>query len=334
MDSILNYPIIPLDIYKRYKDAKKFRVYDTDTFWQMINAIKADCKNGSAINSRLAQLIVFDLKMRINHPTVYKENSSAKVLEQRMAYLCNGQTGDDIFKHNPDINHLLSTEEIKSIPDESYEEISTSIASNYREKGDVIIFNPREVIPYKISIKSLIPDNEEVNFGSCSFPSLFVGIDDELKNLGERKSKYNREVGNKTYKVGRGSRAQLVELFAYLEEVGLLSQFMERFELIFKGVFKEDVLFYIKDHDHLIISMMKNEEFISCVLESVKNHYKEKSKFVISRWEGNSIRMDRKILMKNCKRSINIRFDSLIDEAELVGILKSCDYTKVQQLLK
>ena len=79
---------------------------------------------------------------------------------------------------------------------------------------------------------------------------------------------------------------------------------------------------------------MKNEEFINCVLESVKNNYKVKAKFVINRWEGNSLRMDRKLLMKKCTRSINIRFDSLINEPELIGILKSCDYSKVQQLLK
>lgn len=54
----------------------------------------------------------------------------------------------------------------------------------------MIFYDPRQDSSYKVSIKSLIPENKEINFGAFDFTSLVQGIlDDKFLALGERRSK-------------------------------------------------------------------------------------------------------------------------------------------------
>ena len=334
MDNIINYPIIPLGIYKRYREAKRLAAHDTVSFWSVFKAIVNDCGSGNLLHQRLARLIVFDLRTRINHPSVFRENTSAKVLEDRIAYLCDGRTGDSLSKKNPNISSLLSDTQILSLPGEFRDTICDKVSSNFREKGDVIFYDTTNASAYKVSIKSLIPSNNEVNFGSFEWTSLFYGIFDEIISLGERTSNLEKTVDGVKYKMGKGSKQQLTNLFKYLVRINKLQDFFDRFEILFRGVFKEDILFYIKDHDVLKIHLMTNNEFVDCVTNSLRNNYDNKRKLVINRWEGNSIRMDRNILLSYCSRNIEIPFSNLVNSAEIIGILHTTESMKEETLLQ
>lgn len=181
-----------------------------------------------------------------------------------------GRTSDDLPKINPNIDRLLSQEEIEKIPTE----IQLKICSNFREKGDLIFYDPRQDSSYKVSIKSLIPENKEINFGAFDFTSLVKGIlDDKFLALGERRSKIKVSFNDTDYEIGRGSKAQLSELFQYLNQIGKLEEFFERWEIAFKGVFKKDVLIYIKNYKRLQIYLLSNDDFRRCISDSLRLHW-------------------------------------------------------------
>ncbi|NQY05052.1 MAG: hypothetical protein HRT68_02330 [Flavobacteriaceae bacterium] len=331
MDKILKYPLIPQNVYERYRALKRIPVYDSTTMQKLIFHIAADAqKEDNTEVSKLAKLILFDLKNYLNHPAVYKEKYTASALENRLALLGDGRTSDDLPKINPNISSLLSQHEIEKIP----AEIQLKICSNFREKGDLIFYDPRQDSSYKVSIKSLIPENKEINFGAFDFTSLVTGIlDDKFLALGERRSKIKVSHNDVDYEIGRGSKAQLSQLFHYLNEIDKLEEFFERWEIAFKGVFKEDVLIYIKNYKRLQLYLLSNEDFIRCISDSLRSYWNDMSSSAINRWEGNSIRMSRDVIIKYCTYSIDKEFNGFFNESKLVAILNEVQVEKTNKLI-
>ncbi len=331
MDRILKYPIVPQNVYERYRDRIKIPIYGNSTMTRLLFQIvkDADKRDGSEV-SKLAKLILFDFKNYLNHPAVYKEKYTASALENRLALLGNGRTSDDLPKINPRIDILLNEEEIEKIPSG----IHQKICSNFREKGDLIFYDPKKDSSYKVSIKSLIPDNKEINFGAFDFTALVVGIlEDEFLALGERKSKIEVSTDTTNYKIGRGSKAQLAQLFAYLNEVGKLDEFIERWEIVFKGVFKEDILIYIKNHQRLQIYLLSNSEFRICISESLRAFWNDMGKSAINRWEGNSIRMTRDVIVNYSSNQIDRDFRDFFNESKVIAVLNGVQSDKTNSLL-
>lgn len=157
MDKILKYPIIPHNIYEQYRDLKRKPISDNNSMKSLLNQLVNDglSKNNSEA-SILAKLILFDFKNFICHPSIFKENSTAIALENRLAFLGNGRTSDALAKTNPDISVLLGENELSKIP----LNIRNKICSNFREKGDAIFYNSKKDSSYKVSIKSLVPDKK------------------------------------------------------------------------------------------------------------------------------------------------------------------------------
>lgn len=331
MDKILRYPIIPQNIYEKYRAIKRKPVYDSISMIVLLKNLIIDAsKKDKSESSIWAKLILFDLKNYLNHPSIYKEKYTASALEYRLALLGDGRTSDDLPKINPNISSLLSAADIAKIPTE----IHPKICSNFREKGDLIFYNPRKDNSYKVSIKSLIPKNKEINFGAFDFTALVMGIlEDTFLALGERKSKLNIEIEGTKYEIGRGSKAQLQTLFQYVEMIGKKDEFLERWEIVFRGVFKEDIFIFIKNYKRLQIHLLSNEDFVKCVMDSLKNNWSNMAKSVINRWEGNSIRMSRDEIIEYCSFSIDADFKDFFNERKVIAKLNELQVYKTEELL-
>jgi hypothetical protein len=331
MDKILKYSLIPQNVYEKYRILKRFPIYSGDTMEKLISQIINDAlKTDNSEISKLAKLILFDLKNYLNHPAIYKEKYTASALENRFALLGDGRTSDDLPKINPEINSLLSLNDLEKIPSE----IHNKICSNFREKGDLIFYDPKIDSSYKVSIKSLIPENKEINFGAFDFNSTIKGIlDEKFLALGERKSKIKLTVDNFEFEIGRGSKAQLSQLFKYLNHTNKLSDFIERWEIVFSGVFKEDVLIYIKNYEKLQIYLLRNQDFKKCVSDSLREHWDDMPNSVINRWEGNSIRMSRDIIIKYSSFYIDRNFSDFFNEGKIIAVLNEVQIDKTQKLL-
>lgn len=332
MDKILKYPIIPHNIYEEYRDLKKKPISDNTSMKGLLNLLVNDglSKNNSEATI-LAKLILFDLKNFISHPSIFKENSTARALENRLSILGNGRTSDALSKTNPDIAVLLSQNELDKIP----LDVQTKICSNFREKGDAIFYNPKKDNSYKVSIKSLIPDNKEINFGAFDFTSLVSGLlDEKFLALGERKSKLKITHEGIDYELGRGSRIQLENLFKYIKAIGKIDEFIERWEIVFSGVFKEDIFLFIKDFKVLKIYILSNENFKQCISDSLRAINNDSSKSAINRWEGNSVRMSRDIIVDYCDFKIEKNYSDFFDEKKIISKIKDIDFLKQSELLK
>lgn len=332
MDKILKFPIIPNNIYEEYRDLKKKPISDNASMKGLLNLLVNDglSKNNSEA-SILAKLILFDLKNFISHPSIFKEGSTARALENRLSILGNGRTSDALSKTNPDITVLLSKNELDKIPSD----VQSKICSNFREKGDAIFYNPKRDNSYKVSIKSLIPDNKEINFGAFDFTSLVSGLlDEKFLALGERKSKLKITHKGIDYEIGRGSRNQLENLFKYIKAIDKIDEFVERWEIVFSGVFKEDIFLFIKDFKVLRIYILSNENFKRCISDSLRAINNDSSKSAINRWEGNSVRMSRDVIVDYCDFKIEKNYSDFFDEKKIISKIKDIDLLKQSELLK
>lgn len=331
MDSILKFPVIPESIYNEYRKLKKTPVSNHETFKRLITGLVKDAKGNGTLASKLAKLILFDWKNYINHPAIYKEKSTASALENRIALLGHGNTSDALPKKDPLISTLLSKKEYDKLP----LEVQAKICSNFREKGDAIFYDSKLNSSYKVSIKSLISDNKEINFGALEFASIIRGIlPDEFLALGERRSKINKTIGKREYEIGRGSRQQLGEFFDYIKADGKWKIFLERWKIVFSGIFKEDVIIYIKEHEKLKLYLISNKSFVESVFNSLVDTKDGYSNMIINRWEGNSIRVDRDLLIKHVDFKVEESFDNFFDENSIKIKIQEMENLKYKKLLQ
>lgn len=154
--------------------------------------------------------------------------------------------------------------------------VNSYVASNYREKCD-IEFNTS----YKLSIKSFIIDNKEINCGSFAREALFKDI---VTNYGgERKN-------------GLGSKGQFLDLFEQIERDGNWNTFVERFTYMTENIFKDDLLIFIKGGNSVDIYLIDSEKFRNTLISAVSLGPKF-AVSVLNRYEGNSIRIERDIFL-------------------------------------
>lgn len=139
MENTLKFPLIPIRVYNEYYSLRKRTIQDNETLKSLLNGLVKDCTSTKGEIVILAKLILFDLKNFINHPSISKESSTAKGLENRLALLGDGKTADALPKKDPNIEVLLEKQEIDKISIE----IQHKICSNFREKGDAIFYNSR-----------------------------------------------------------------------------------------------------------------------------------------------------------------------------------------------
>ena len=321
---LLTFPLIPIGVYELLKNEMNITVSNTDDLINIMNYLDKGRDNKNSILKRTLELIFFDLQFWINHPQVSKRKSTATTIEERIAYLGDGLLTDVTNRQNPIISDLLSNEEINNLD----EELKETICSNHREKGDVQFHNN-----YKLSVKSLISDNKEINFGAVKFTTLLKDIlDDDILIIGERKQTIIREHQDISYTIGRGSKPQLKQLFKYINALGKWTEFLNRCKIVFKGIYSEDILIYIKNPDIFEIHIISNQKFQDIINTSLSNYFSNNNS-VLNRWEGNSIRMERDYFINNATFSLKLNFDEITNSKDILSKLMTGDENKKNVLL-
>lgn len=280
LSDLILFPYIPQEIYEQYKNTHRVSVRNISTLDKELNRLFYTAKS----KDRLSQCILFDLYLSVNHPAVFKDNITGKRIEQRLSKMFALSTTDEIQKSNPKIEKLLTQNEIEQFD----ADVLNMVASNYREKGDLFFFDSSNNSLYKLSIKSLVPTNKEINFGAFEFQSTVKGIpeiEEDLINLQERDRPIELEIEGKKIKMGLGSAPLMSNIIDYIKSKGKINEYLKRFRILLQGVYKDDFLIYIKDDTKFAIFLIQNGVFIDILLNRVSNGFKG------MRIEGNAIRL-------------------------------------------
>lgn len=319
LSDLILFPYIPIEIFKEYKEKNKVKVNDFESIGREIQKLFKLSESGD----KHAQLLLYDLYLSINHQSVYKDNITGKRIEQRLSQLFALSTGDEIKKSNPNINSLMSDENIKLFDNKILE----LVCSNYREKGDLFFYKASTNELYKLSIKSLVPTNKEINFGAFEFISTLKTIPglEKLYAVQERKRTLTIIENDIKFKnIGLGSTKQLNELLNYIKFKGLYEEYKFKFKILLESVYKDDFLIYIKDNNHFKIYLVQNKDFIDFIISKLDSNFSN------TRIEGNSLRISGiKDLINMAKVKINLSFKTCMpDFHEIEKRLLELDYDK------
>ena len=213
---------------------------------------------------------------------VYKTKSSAEYFEYFFGAMFGGEIADTTKRKN--LNY--------EVPD-FFVNVKDKIASNKREKADIIFSDN-----YAISLKTLILDNLELNLGSFEKKVLFDGFGLNTF-LSERKS----ESG-----VGLGSVAQLSNLLSILKNNKKLDIFYDKFKKMIKFIFSHDLILAIKNDVSLDFYFFSGDEIYNIFSSFCDDINLVK---IVNRYEGNSIRINRNILLEKCSKKVILKFDKL-----------------------
>ncbi|MDD4530510.1 MAG: hypothetical protein PHO80_03085 [Candidatus Gracilibacteria bacterium] len=245
-------------------------------FFNYINNNKEKFNNSFLLNY---------LYRNISSDDVSKRKTTARDFEDFLGIVLGGKITDETIRTNDTHNSLFVENDF----------ITSFVKSNKREKIDIEFNNN-----YGFSIKTLMFDNREINFGSFEKKALFYdfGINEFLD---ERKGKSG---------IGLGSKPQLKKLFEIIEKNGEYERFRKRFLHMFKYIFSDDILIAIKNNLIMDIYIINGNDFYQ-LLEN-NSSSKEELLTILNRWEGNSIRMDRSKIL-SISKSIRLEFNFLTD---------------------
>ena len=259
------------------------------------------CYQNNNIHKFNSLYILNYIKEYITSIDVAKRKTSARVFEDLIAILFNGSVTDGSVRKN------LKLE----VPD-YFKNAKDKIAGNKREKVDIKFDTNNNY--FGISVKTLMPDNFEINMGSFEKQVLFDGFN-VSEYLKERKS---IDVDQK----GLGSSNQLKGLLNYISANGQYREFMSRFIHMFNYIFADDLLVLIKNISSIDLYFINGFdlcEFFSSKIDTVKNFTS-----IVNRWEGNSIRIDRRVLLTECK-SLKLTLDLNVLDETVISLINTFD---------
>lgn len=219
------------------------------------------------------------LYQNISAKDVAKRKTTARDLEDYLSILFNGKITDEVKRENKEVK-------IENIENDF---ITNFTISNKREKAD-IVFNDN----FAISVKTLMPNNYEINLGSFEKTALFYELD-VYDYLGERQGKVGK-LNNESIKIGLGSSNLLKNLLLLLNEKGKYEIFKSRFLKMAKEIFSDDMLIAIKNDVIMDLYFIKSKDFYNLFERNIDNIDSFIS--IVNRWEGNSIRVDREEFLK------------------------------------
>jgi len=220
-----------------------------------------------------ALVITNYLFTNIASEAVRKRKATAREFEDFLAFFLNGVVTDEKIRANANINLGNPSGD---------QEIDRYVISNRREKGDV------EFNGYKISVKTLVPSNLEMNWGSFAKEALFKGILEKTEYGSERKG-------------GLGSGPQLIKnIFNPIIKKGIWEKFKSRFSFMINEIFKDDYIIFIKGGNYFEIFVIPNEKIREIFKKHINKdpHYLTK---VFYRYEGHCIRGPIKPFIKEGK---------------------------------
>lgn len=236
-----------------------------------------------AFRRTFADLIVNKKKFKNAYLTLYiyekfcktrdvqTRKTSARDFEDFLSAISGGTVADSSTRHNTNDNNIFVENQF----------ITEWVVNNKREKADIIYDNG-----YKLTVKTLVEDNREVNMGAFEKKALFSELD-VVQYLEERVSSNNG--------IGLGSKPQLLNLLKRIKEGGNWNRFSERFISMSDHIFDDDIILFIKSTENPRLFLINSEIFKKKLVESVESP--ESFITLVNRWEGNNIRMNREVLV-------------------------------------
>ncbi len=282
LDKILFDELEELGTELKRKAGLKNNPKNIEEMSKFILQIKKEIDNESFCGAMIGTLLyrfVTSLEVRDRQTT-------SRLFEDLFSALFGVKATDENTRKTPIVPTYIK--ELDTICEGKSWSISGDLATNRREKADVIIGS------YEISLKTLkgsaynssgeITDkslNKEVNVGSLSFRALFKNIlpDEKLDTIGDRKK-------------GLGSGKQLREyVFDVIVEHNAQKDFYQRLKLFMDYVYQEDLYLVLKSDYNITFYLIPNASFRETILDLYQKN--EKSfESVWYRWENNNLRMD------------------------------------------
>ena len=154
--------------------------------------------------------------------------------------------------------------------------------------------------------------NKEINMGSFEKKILFDGFG--VSNyLTERKTDSD---------MGLGSKPRLKKLLERLKSDNNYEKFQDRFEKMFSFIFSDDIILAIKENEKMYLYFFSGEEFTKLFTSKICNI--DELLKILNRWEGNSIRIDRTMLLESSIRMVELDFSLLNDT--VISLVNKLDY--------
>lgn len=282
------------DITKKFVEQEQLNprltsISDIKSFFEKLS------NNQDKQEDKLAQYILLYIYHKFSEKEVRLRKVTSRNFEDFIANIYGLNPTDDAEKQNPSVSEdirKLNTkyEELKKTnstinnymkdEDGDYWSIADDLSSNKREKSDILEDGGEESVD--ISIKTLKgkigsdSGNTEINIGSLSYRSLFVGI-------------YNQSISDR--KSGLGSGKQMLKLLKKIKEDGKLNDFKERLKIFLEYLYNEDdFLIAFKSDNKMQIFFFKGKKLVKLLLELLDKDLKKFSE-IFYRWENNNLRI-------------------------------------------
>ena len=257
------------------------------------------------INSQFIGLTLYDF---ITSKETRDRHTTARIFEDIFGQLIGVVATDTARRENPLVPDYIKKYDSLCIGNNW--SISGDLSGNKREKADHKIDN------YNLSIKTLkgqlydidgnIIDrdfNNEINIGSFSHRSLFIGLTDRA--LSDRRG-------------GLGSPRQIIPLLNEIKENGYFDELKKRIKDYVSYIYQDDVLIVFKSGYKMRIVFIPFDTFDKAIIETL-NQEKPIEEFtkIWYRWENNNLRIRFTPLLEMINR-LNLDYDDITLNLESV----------------
>ena len=229
-------------------------------------------RDGVKKNELLAVELAASISYNACRQNIWREHEAAKFIERFVERFLGGILTSP--KNRPPVPPLppLPDNVRRNLPDVN--DFLQNVRRAALEKTD--LYFPETKL--RISLKSLVPDNNEINAGSFPPRLLFAGF---LKTIPEERK-------------GMGSRTRLLQIFKQLQEKGAWQEFVERFKYMLDAIYDDIHLVVIERYPlprpKLIIYLISSDKFRSLLKELVDEGPESLTR-VLYRFELHSMRL-------------------------------------------
>lgn len=277
---------------------------DVNGVIKYFEALKDGVERGELLAVEFAARIAYNACRQ----DVWKEHSAAKFIEHFVARFLGGVLTSPKKRPTVSIPEIPRTVRT-NLPD--IRDFERGVKRAALEKPD--LYFPRTGL--RLSLKSLIPENQEVNVGSFPQRLLFAGLLTTIPN--ERK--------------GLGSPERLLKVFKEIQERNLWNVFTERFKYMVDAIFN-NVHYLIVERDpapEIRVYIIKSDDFKGLLKAALESGPQDLVK-VWYRYELHSLRLKKDPLIA---KGVKIKIDLTRAESPLLKYVIDLERLYVGKLL-
>lgn len=108
---------------------------------------------------------------------------------------------------------------------------------------------------------------------------------------------------------GVGSKPQFLKLLKLIETLSSYEDFQNKFNKMAEFIYSDDLLLVIKNNMQMELYFFSGSDIVKIFKRASIN--KESFLKLVNRYEGNSLRIDREILIQQCNKKIILNFNFL-----------------------